>query len=265
VTRNDAEAAMNDPAIHKRRQAWGHYGRLLDEGMRGGYSDRFDVWGEKYTTYAQFGIVLGGFSDPLAAKLRGALAASPLEPYRLDSVMPAFEPTVMPEEFFRNIDKGTQFYRPSAAAMWWLEEITEKIGEQVAAFFGSPWRILCVRAWKMTAESSGEGPNDWHVDGLPSPVVKIMLFPQAIGPDIGTTEIQFPNSQTLAIERGGPTWMLFKSSEVRHRGLRPQDTATARYTVELTVVPSPRFALRPVFGGSNARHPHLPWLRSGSY
>ncbi len=258
----DSKPAKNVNVALGRRRAWETYGDFLHEALRAGYQDRYDVWADRYETYAQFGAVFGGFSDDLAARLKVALAESAPEPYRRDSVNPQFEGTEMPDDFFAGIDEGTEFYRPSEESLWCLTDIAESLAEQIAQFIGSPWRILCARAWKMTSQSGTTGPNEWHVDGLPSPLAKLMIFPQAVGPEIGTTEIQFPDQQTLSVERDGPTWLLFKSSEILHRGVRPLDAGVARYTAEFTIVPSPKFGLQPTFGGSNARQPHYPWLRS---
>lgn len=55
---------------------WEQYGALIRDGMRDGFRGEFDIWNERYATYAQFGVVMGRFSRDLGAKLMRALAAS---------------------------------------------------------------------------------------------------------------------------------------------------------------------------------------------
>jgi len=243
-------------------EAWTHYGGLLRDGMREGFRSEFGIWNERYATYAQFGVVMGGFSRELGANLMRSLAQSPLAPVSNGGAIAQFISTGFPESEIEAINRHTDFLRPSAEALWWLADIADELATPIASFMGSPWRILCARAWRMRAESESEGANSWHRDGLPFPIVKIMIFPHAVGPKRGTTEIRFPDQQTMAIEQDGPCWVLLKSSEVEHRGVPPLLDDLPRYSVELTIVPSPRFDLNPTFAGNNVRHPISPWLRS---
>lgn len=255
---------MTEPSQISSIGAWTLYGQFLKEGLRTGFRDRYDIWDKKFETYAQFGAVFGGFPEDLAAKVIAALDRSPLDPVTSDGALPQYDRTALSDELVADVNRGTTFYRPSAEALWWLGDLAELLAEQVAAFMGSPWRILCTRAWKSTASSGGEGANAWHVDGLPAPIAKIMIYPHAVGPELGTVALRFPDGQTLAVENDGPTWVLFKSSEVEHRGVRPRGDAE-RYAAEFTIVASPRFGLTPIFAGNNARHPHMPWLRGAEY
>ena len=116
----------------------------------------------------------------------------------------------------------------------------------------------------MSGQLGGLGANEWHVDGLPESIAKLMIFSHAVGTEKGTTEFQCADGQTLAIESAGSTWALSKSSERMHPGVRPSE-GTMRYLAELTIIPSPRFDLSPVFAGSNGRHPFEPWFRSAAY
>ena len=209
-------------------------------------------------------MVFGGFSAELAGRLQSALMACAPEPVSPESVAAQFEGTPLTDAVVADVNRGTVFYRPSARAHWWMADIADEIAEQVAAFIGSPWRILGSRAWQLSGQSGDLGANEWHVDGLPESIAKLMIFPHAVGPDQGTTEFQFADGQTLAIESAFPTWALFKSSELMHRGVRPSGD-TVRYVAELTILPSPRFDLNPVFAGNNARHPLEPWFRSAGY
>lgn len=255
---------MDAKLRHHSHWAWVRYGELIRDGTREGFHDEFDIWNERYATYAQFGIVMGGFSREIASRLLRALDRSQPEPVLDDGAIPQFIGTELPEAEIEAINRQAEFLKPSAEALWWLSDIVDDLATPIASFMGSPWRVLCVRSWRMRTGPETVGPNLWHRDGMPFPIVKLMIYPHPIDRQRGTIEIRFPNGQTLTIEQDGPCWVLFKSSEVEHRGVPPLLDEMIRYTVELTVVPSPRFDLVPTFAGNNARHPLYPWLR-GSY
>ncbi len=237
---------------------WEQFGELIRDGMRDGFRGEFDIWNERYAAYAQFGVVMGGFSRDLGAKLMRALAASQPAPALNGGAIAQFIGTEFTDAQIAALNRHTEFLRPSTEAMWWLSDIVDELARPIASFMGSPWRILCARAWRMRDRSQNEGANHWHRDGLPFPIVKIMIFPHAVDAMRGTTEIRFPDGQTMAIEQDGPCWVLLKSSEVEHRGVPPSLDDNARYSIELTIVPSPRFDLVPIFAGSNVRQPVYP-------
>jgi len=246
------------------KRAWIGYGALMTDGLRQGFRGEFDIWNERYATFAEFGIVMAGFAAESASALMRAMAQSQPAPVSNGATIAQFIGTEFPEAEIAAINRHTEFLKPSAEALWWLSDIVDELARPIASFLGSPWRILCTRSWRMRAAAKNQGANTWHRDGLPHPSVKIMIFPHPIGPRQGTMELRFADGQTMMIEQDGPCWVLLKSSEVEHRGVPPRLDDVLRYAVELTVVPSPRFDLVPSSAGNNARHPLYPWLR-GSY
>ena len=47
---------------NERRHHWDSYCRFLGETLGPSFRARYDIWHEKYQTYAQYGVVFGGFS-----------------------------------------------------------------------------------------------------------------------------------------------------------------------------------------------------------
>jgi len=185
-----------------------------------------------------------------------------VEPTRHGVVHPQFDETDLPEAVFNDLNTGTEFYRLSAEAMWRLADIYDHLRDALAACFGAPWRVLGVRGWGLNAESASTGPNEWHLDGLPLALCKVMIFPTPLNRDLGTLQVRLADGQEVTLEHDAPSWVLFRPSELSHRGLPPQAEGVRRYTVEATVVPSVAFGDMPLFAGNNARHPYFPWYRA---
>lgn len=244
------------------RKAWEDYGQFLDQTMSHGPQGRFDLWSDTYSNFAETGIATGVLPETLAFKLIAALGRCPEEPMRFGAAHPQFDETDLPQDVFDRLNTGTVFYRASADALWCLADIYETMQDEIAACLGAAWRILGVRCWSLNAASAPAGPNDWHLDGLPLALCKIMLFPTPVGREHGTLEIRMPDGREAILENEGPSWVLFRPSELLHRGIPPQSQSAIRYTVEATVTPSPAFDITPFFAGNNARHPYFPWYRA---
>ncbi len=65
---------------NERRHHWDSYCRFLGETLGPSFRARYDIWHEKYQTYAQFGVVFGGFSAERAELLQDALTNCSPEP-----------------------------------------------------------------------------------------------------------------------------------------------------------------------------------------
>lgn len=142
--------------------------------------------------------------------------------------------------------------------------LLSSLQQPITECIGTPWKVASVRVWETLPRAIEMGPNAWHTDGLPPSALKIMIYPLGASYEKGTTELQLP-SGLHAVEGEMGTWVLFKNSEIVHRGLAPQ--IGKRLVVEITILPSLAYDLRPVAAGVNARHPRLPWqnVRSFSY
>jgi hypothetical protein len=138
-----------------------------------------------------------------------------------------------------------------------LDPILEELKEPVAKCLGSPWRIINVLCWETFPEALDKGPNSWHRDGLPFAVNKVMIYLTGASSEGGTTTLQFDDGTTHQVEGPIGTWLLFKISEILHKGEKPK--TGSRIVLEVRVVPSFTFDLRPYCAGFNAHYPIHPW------
>lgn len=140
-----------------------------------------------------------------------------------------------------------------------LQPILEELKEPVADCLGTPWRIVNVLCWETNADAVETGPNDWHADGMPLAVQKIMIYLTGAGVTIGTTGLKLKDGSIHYVEGPPGKWLLFKISEIVHKGIKPK--VGTRIVLEVRAIPSVRFDLRPYCAGFNAHYPKLPWYR----
>lgn len=140
-----------------------------------------------------------------------------------------------------------------------LKPIIEELKEPIAKCLGTPWRIVNILCWETHSEAIETGPNEWHSDGMPYAVQKIMIYLTGAGQEIGTTGLKLNDGSIRYVEGPPGTWMLFKISEIIHKGIKPK--IGTRIVLEIRAIPSFRFDLRPFCAGFNAHYPKLPWLR----
>ena len=255
-------AAMTSQLQNQGRQVWDDYGGFLDQALSHGQQRRFDVWNDAYRNFAETGIARGALPEAMASALIAAMVRCPEQPMRFGLAHPQFDETDLPQAVFDALNTGTAFYRFSAEALWRLADIFDFLRDDLAALFGAPWRVLGVRGWSLNAHSAPAGPNEWHLDGLPLALCKIMIFPTPLSLADGTFQVRLADGRELTLEENGPSWVLFRPSELSHRGIPPQSKDVQRYSVEATVVPSVAFGINPFFAGNNARHPYFPWYRA---
>ncbi len=245
------------------RKAWEAYGNFLDQALSHGQHGQRDIWGNAHATFAEYGVAMGQLPADQVASLVAALQRCSIEPIGQAASHPQFDETVLPQDVIDNLNTGTDFYGLSAEALWHVADMLDYLRDQFAAFFGSPWRVLGARGYKLTANSVSAGPNEWHLDGLPLCLCKVMLFLTPLDVQRGTIQIRLANGQEMTLEQPAPTWLLFRPSELSHRGIPPLSESAERFTVEATLVSSVAFDQMPVFAGNNARHPYYPWYRAG--
>ena len=252
-------AAMDSKQSHK---VWEMYGQFLDEALSHGQNRRFDIWAKPYAEFLESSVATGRIPDTLAASLIDALSRCSVEAFRNDSAHPQFDRSELPQAMIEHMNVGNDYYRLSVEALWHLANILELLRDDLASILGSPWRVLGVRGWSLTTQSTDVGPNEFHLDGLPPLISKVMIYPTPINKENGTLQLRLPDESEVTLEFDSPTWILFKPSDLLHRGLPPQAPNFKRYAVEATVIPSVAFGVTPFFAGNNARHPYFPWYRA---
>jgi hypothetical protein len=162
---------------------------------------------------------------------------------------------------YAGVNRQHVFVWPLAETLWVLRDILDVLREPVAAALGSPWRLLQIKAWTTEAGHIDVGPNEWHKDGQPPDLLKIMIYLTETGPDLGGLEVELPKGKVAALAGPPGTWVLFYNSVMRHRGVAPKKEGIKRVVIELTLVPWLTFDLEPRYLGQNARHPFWPLVK----
>lgn len=137
-----------------------------------------------------------------------------------------------------------------------VEKLLKNIEPHITESVGMPWRVINVRYSSTRPHNPTSGPNTHHTDGLPPSVYKIMVYINGVGKNSGTTELTV-NGKPFQIEGPPGTWLLFKNSEVIHRGIPPKQGK--RPCIEITIAKSSCLDTKPFVAGLNARFPILPW------
>jgi len=127
------------------------------------------------------------------------------------------------------------------------------------------WDILNIRAWKTDPSNHSEfGPTDWHFDGMPRSINKIMIYLTEIGGERGGLQFIADGNNKIISDVCGPPgiFILFNNSTIRHRAVAPSVGYPARKCIEITLVPlsdAQKEQPFPKLGGLNARHPVAPY------
>lgn len=95
---------------------------------------------------------------------------------------------------------------------------------------GSPFRAVNVRAWETKHEARDFGPSAWDQDGLAPGHLKLMIYLEGLGGDIGSLEL---------VDLGfivGPKGLavIFQNSVITHRAI-PARSGGTRPVIEITL------------------------------
>lgn len=140
-----------------------------------------------------------------------------------------------------------------------LRPLLSALRKPIMACMGSAWRVVNIRSWLTRIDAEKMGGNAWHSDGFPKSALKIMIYLAGASQEKGTTEIELKNGSKIFIEGPSGCWILFKNSELSHRGVSPK--IGERTVVEVTIAPSLKNNQQPFFAGLNAQYPKIPWFK----
>lgn len=211
--------------------------------------------------FAKLGLKRGALSDGAVSKFVDSLQTAATVPIAEGDFAPGYvyNSSIL-GSYAQDINAGHSFLSLDPEHLRHLGPMLEELERPVAACIGSPWRVVNVRCWKTRPSAKQIGANSWHTDGFPPSVLKIMVYPFGASVETGTTEMFLGDGSLLSLEGPPGTWVLFKNSQLSHRGIAPNNGD--RLVVEITLMPSLRSDMRPVFAGSNAQYPRSPWSRS---
>ncbi len=206
--------------------------------------------------YARKGYRQGLISQSLAEGFKKTLEQAKIVPISSDDFDPNY---IHPDltSYEQPLNSSHKLFLLEEAQMKALEPILEELKEPIAACLGSPWSIINVLCWETFPDAQEVGPNSWHRDGLPFAVNKVMIYLTGASEENGTTTLQFDDGTTFSPEGPAGTWLLFKISEITHRGIKPK--TGSRIALEVRVIPTVNYDLRPYAAGFNAYYPKLPW------
>lgn len=125
---------------------------------------------------------------------------------------------------------------------------------------GSPFCAVNVRAWETNSEANEFGPSAWHQDGFAPGHLKLMIYLEGLGGDLGSLELEGLGT----IEGPSGLVVLFQNSDITHRAV-PAKTGGRRPLIEVTlqrVLRRPASFL-PQIGDNNDRHLSDPFLAYG--
>ncbi|MCP5470001.1 MAG: hypothetical protein H7A36_05800 [Chlamydiales bacterium] len=155
--------------------------------------------------------------------------------------------------------KSHDFYKFEAEQFEAVKSILEELKWPVARCLGSPWKVINLAVWKTQPKAEQFGPNSWHCDGIPVAINKVLVYLNGASMEKGTTELKLDDGTKLHAEGPEGTCMLFKVSEILHRGVSP--TVGERLVLEVRLLPSFEFDLEPCEHGFLNNPPSFPWQR----
>ncbi|MGH7816253.1 MAG: hypothetical protein ACREOR_02590 [Candidatus Binatia bacterium] len=138
-----------------------------------------------------------------------------------------------------------------------LSHIFSLLQAPIEQCLGIPGRVLNLKAWWTPPGAKDTGMNEWHTDGFPNEICKLMVYPFGANMDAGTTQFRYPNGSERHIEGPPGVYAIFKNSAIVHRGIASK--RENRLVVELTIGPSPTIDWRMASGGPLSTYPKLPW------
>lgn len=148
-----------------------------------------------------------------------------------EDFMPGYLSNQGIRQYERDLNKDHIWLALGSEQLSRLFPLLQALKTPVARCIGSPWRVVNVRCWKTRPGASEAAAHAWHMDGFPLKVLKIMIYPFGANVERGTTEIILPDGSTT-VEGPPGFWILFKNSELLHRGIAPK--SADRLIIEIT-------------------------------
>ena len=201
--------------------------------------------------------VYGFLPVDLTERCAAAIQGAPEADYDAKSFRSAWSP--MAPENKAKLLASHAYKALDARTAWALWDVLTYLAEPVAALVGAKWRLLNTRTW-ISRPGAASGPYDWHTDGEPEGMFKIMVYWSALSDSAGGLEVDTGNSTSAALRGRAGLWVLFANSVLSHRALAP--LTGERLATEFTLCPWPRMDIGPHTMGANVRHPIYPLVNA---
>ena len=222
------------------------------------YSILHGAAGEYSETFARDGFCQGIVCEDLNLRFLETFQEVKTIPFIYEDFDPNYDYTLLDTNTEESLNKIHTYVMLEDRQLDALKPILLSLKDQITECIGTPWRVSNIRAWKTSPTTEEYGPNAWHGDGLFPSVLKIMYYPLETSYEKGTIELQV-SSGIYALKEGPGAWILFKNSEILHKGVSPQ--IGERIGVEITILPALSHDLMPISAGQNVRHPTIAWRK----
>lgn len=236
------------PVVPPVDRAWDSHGDLVRRwrASRGGQS-------ESAAYFAENDYLIGRLPEELARRAADVFAAADTAEFRRRDTLAEFRANVhiTNEDQYGQENKHLRL-GPDECRV--LREIVRQLRPQIADCVGSPWRVVTVRSFRTVPPVHGGAPTpqEWHYDGFPADVLKVMLYLSDVGGELGTTELVSRDGTSKVVEGPFGTWLLFRNSVLAHRAVQP--AKGQRTVVEITFAPAFTFTDRITVAGTNAQY-----------
>jgi len=231
---------------------WDIYAEACMKAWTARYPDR-----RRDSRFLQEGLTTGRLPRDIAASLRAFIEGLPKHLADISDECPeTFAKPYTPKHASDALNRERDFFRIDQRHQADLQPALDCLKEPIEAAYGSCWRIANIRSWK-TYPGAKAGSNDWHGDGLPWPVNKIMLYLTDIDQSVGGTEIVRHDGEHETTYGPAGTWCLFQSGYLQHRGIAPQEEY--RLALEIATCPAFETDLTVSHSGYGAKYPISPW------
>jgi hypothetical protein len=233
-----------------------YYWRMYDAYVR---KTGFQKTGTKdAANFRRHGYAVGLLPIALALKLKEAIMTVPVIHYSSAERLLGFTSSNYDSKSDAAVNEHSQFRDLDSEGRDLLGQALLQLRDEVASFLGSPWRVVAVKSW---TTPPGKPPVDmygWHGDDWVGELFKIMIYLTPMTRQSGGLEI-FLGGRTIFLESLDPgKWVLFRNSDLLHRGVPGTDTMRA--VIEISLSRALVFDLRLRFPGLNAHWPELPWV-----
>lgn len=138
-----------------------------------------------------------------------------------------------------------------------LSDVISEYNEPISQYVKSPFVIVNVEAFETLPTGNAYGPSEWHSDGYMAGHLKLMIYLNEMDEKSGSFQLE--GSRIVRAPAG--TVLIFKNSDVQHRGIRPSAT-TPRPVIQCTLF---RTLIEPqgpriIVPSNNDRHFISPFL-----
>jgi hypothetical protein len=187
-------------------------------------------------SFSTKGFRLGNLPPDLVDSFVKALESSDKIPTRHTDFLPGYVFNPNMSKIEQTFNEGVVFYAGSPRLTGVVREIVEYLTPAVSGCLKHPFRIVNVRVLRTLSTAPTVGSNNWHSDGFPADVIKMMIYFTPVSADRGTTAIRLSDGSEVYPEGPAGLWLLFRNTELLHRGLPPK--VGERIAMELTIAPS---------------------------